>query len=100
MEKCIWERMLDKCEKEKTILAERVEELEQQLIKRKVGHKLAHEVLAEQNEKMLAFIKSIDESFDLIKENMPEGVCKGAVGGYFLTLDTKAKALIAEIETK
>jgi len=88
MEKCIWERMLDKCEKEKTILAERVEELEANLLFT-TGQE---NKLAEQNEKMLSELKLHCE---LCRDLVPDLVRNGH------RCDTcTTKALIAEIETK
>ena len=82
MEKCIWERMLDKCEKEKTILVERVEELEEafdSLYQIKIK-------LTEQNEKMRSLF--IRASHALRSAGVERQLWKDMVD------------LIAEIETK
>ena len=54
----------------------------------------------EHGPEMVEALKGIQESFDLMKRNLPEGVCKSSVYGLFLGEDTRVNKILTKLEAK
>jgi hypothetical protein len=48
---------------------------------------------------MVEILKGIDDSFELIEKEMPEGPCKASVRGYFIGEDTKVKRVLKDMNS-